>query len=206
MGDKVTLNTLEELVSWITANHYWADRKWKLQSYFRQEWDDAEEGAAWDAKLAELEKEFPRFSDRTPEYYDRRTALHDVAPDKHGVYDWTLVEAGEGWHAKYIELSRELGAMIEAVWTKRPARYGSGEDLVGNLTIPGMLKRLGNTEVGQRIKAQKELEQRRAEKNSRNYARRELRKLAMEMEKHLESLGMSKYSQVHNLAELEDEA
>jgi len=205
MGEKVIIKDLEHLVSWITTNHYWAMTKWKLESYSSKEWDNEEEGAAWQAKLEALEVEYPRFSDRNDKYYEKRTALYDSIPDQHLVYVWTLTEAGSGWHAQYIELPAELGAQIDAIWTKREGRWSSQPERVGLLSIPGMLKRLGNTEVGERIKAQKETERLASEMRSRNYARKELRRLAMEIEKHLATLGIDNRISVQRLLEIEDE-
>ena len=205
MNRTVLIGSLDGLVAWIAANRHYAGTKWKLEDRASWEWDDEGEGAAWQAKMDQLELEYPNFSSRNQTYYDKRTALHDAMPTRHQVIQFTLVEAGAGYHSKRLSLPFILGAKIDDCWTKKASRWGSGEERVATLTIPGILKRLGNTEVGDILKAAQAREKAQSEKNQRNYARRELRRLAAEMGKHLLTLGIGSNIPVYNLETLEEE-
>ena len=75
------------------------------------------------------------------------------------------------------------------------------------MTIPGMLKRLGKSDIGKQVKAAQAEADARAAKNKRNYVRSEARRLAGLlvdlMEKNLDTVQFS--CDVFELTHLQDE-
>lgn len=75
-------------------------------------------------------------------------------------------------------LTGELGRAIKDVWSVRQRRYGGQFERVGNLSIPGMLRRLGMTGLSKKIAASEKAGRDASDKRRRNSVRRQARELA----------------------------
>ena len=180
--ETITLNTVEDMVAFVTKNLYNADRKWMLQDHKDWQWDDPEAGKAWQAE--DNVNEFVSMFDENKKaeyasYLAKEKELDARKPKQHQETSWSLRESGEGWHNAYINLSPELGEMLDKTWKTKPAYKGADyTSRTGYVTIPGMLKRLGMIGFDKQIKADKEAEEARRAKNGRNYERKEVMELA----------------------------
>lgn len=106
-------------------------------------------------------------------------------------YRWKLCEKQNtfylrrdsgGWDFQRIELSRELGEQLDAIWAHgMRSCYIYIEERKGRLTLPGMLKRLGKTDIGDKIKAQREAIKAEDEKRARNYNRKQIRETSKQL-------------------------
>jgi len=171
-------NTVEDLVTYIAENHYRATTRFTLGTHNKWEWVDEEVGKAWQA---EVDQNPYRGWDNTPEYaeYERRNnELIARRPKMKSVTHYHLQVAGDNYRREYNPVSQELGAQLAAVWTVRKSAY---RESFTSTTIPGILKRLGHTEIGAQVKAAQKAADEAAAKNSRNYARERARKLAAEL-------------------------
>jgi len=86
-------------------------------------------------------------------------------------------------HHEDIDLSEELAKQIEAIWTKRPAKYGTGMDLVGRLSLAGIVKRFeksGYQAAGQTLAQQVSIAKAKAERNAAIRARNQARRIIKE--------------------------
>lgn len=171
-------NTIEDLVTYIAENHYRGKTRWTLQTNYEWVWVDEEAGKAWEA---EVNKNPYRSWDDTPQYAEyerRRNELIDCRPEQKRITHYYLQESGDGYRLQYIELSNELGEQLTKVWTVRKTTYTEN---FTPTTIPGILKRLGHTEIGVQIKAAQKAADEASAKRNRNYARERARKLAAEL-------------------------
>ena len=184
--------TVEDLVAFVVGNPSNASKRWKLDSYTRDVWDDPVAGAAWAKDRSTLGYKWsggPGYA----EYVEEETQLFARKPDRHEQTTWKLSEPsmrGVFFSRNHYSLSERLGEAIADIWTTRLSRYSPKMERVGRLTIPGMLKRLGMTGLKKQIKdAQTKIDNQMA-KNKRNYARNQARELAEKLtalqEKHPE--------------------
>lgn len=191
MTNHFEVKTVEELVAFVANRRHYAETRWTM--WDRTEWvyDDEAAGIAWGAGIwAEANDAYG-----TPEYEALIKEAEAQRPSKHRVTTYGLQEANRNHsrgfvHSDYISLSMELGDLVDGVWTKKQARYGNYQERTGCLTIPGILKRLGNTTVKQQIADAEAAQQANDARNRRNYARRELKRLATEARKNLDILGL----------------
>lgn len=201
-GKTYKINTAEELVAWVTANHWRADMRWQMVDRSVEAYDNQEEGKAWTELYRSEER---RLGWETPEWEETRGELLKMEPASHRYTEYVLRECGDTYHSDQIKLGEELGKAIDDAWTKRTVSWDSHKQRTGALTVPGMLKRLGNREIGEQIAAAKLVEKAKAEKNRRNYARRELKRLAAEAEKLVDSLSMTTAATLDDLLALVEE-
>ena len=189
----ITISTIDELVAFVTSNLYNADRKWMLDDHSKMEWDDPEAGRAWDAENSANPylSSFGHKKEEHEAYEAKNVELQERKPKQHQVVYWSLRESGDGWHHTYIQLSTEMGEMLDKVWKRKPS-YRCSIRMVrtGYVTIPGLLKRLGMVGFDKQIANAKAVAEAKKEKNNRNYYRNEVIELANKihfvMEKHPE--------------------
>jgi hypothetical protein len=183
----ITLKNVQDIVELVVRSPYRATQRWQVSSTSSWEYVDPEAGKAWDAEWQAFESSYRETygiwyntwdSNVPQEAHDKAKKISDRRPKQVNVDDWALREAGQSYRSGYIYLSRELGPMIDAIWTKREAYRGaSWKKNVGTMTLMGILKRLGaDAGVAEQIKAKQDAEKARAEKNTRNYHRREIKK------------------------------
>lgn len=102
-------------------------------------------------------------------------------------YQKYLGETGHGWsYSLSLILSDELGKQIDEIWTKKePYRNANYKRNYGSLSLQGILKRLGKSDVAEdiakRIKAAEAAEEIARAKRNRNYKRKQIREKAEEL-------------------------
>ena len=170
--------TVEDLISFVMGNTYRASGRWTLDDYSDWVWANEEAGAAWDEEHFKNGWYVDLDDPRRAEWEAADTELCSRRPEQYRKTSYTLVECGHGYSNTRYALSDELGAAIDGIWTKKKTTYGLGLARVGSMTIPGMLKRLGKSDIGKQVKAAQAEADARAAKNKRNSARREAVRLA----------------------------
>ena len=176
-----TLETVEQLVEYaLRMSSYNSGQRWKLEDWSRKEYVDLEAGNAWQDEHNKIE--WVSFGQPGHEEYKQaKQESYSRMPEQRDKTTWTLVAAGHSYHPDRIYLSEELGAAVDGIWTKRSARYGSYMDRVGVMTLSGILKRLGKTDIGKQVKKLQAEAKANAEKASRNRVRKEARLRATEL-------------------------
>jgi hypothetical protein len=155
----------------------------------------------------------------TKGYYSYRFSLEDwnnyvgEGKERKMVQEYYLYYSSGSWRGVKIELSIELGEMLDKIWTHGP-RWRNSDYITrkGQLTLPGMLKRLGNSDIDKKIKEAQNKEEKEIEKRNRNYARKNIRehaqKLSELLAKHSELLNDDKIvtpADLSSLIDLQDE-
>ena len=181
-----TLNTVEDLVA-LASRPYGNDARWELQEWGSRTWDNPDAGSAWLLEETTLRQAFKQ---QHPDgiWYDSEISREHEArrPSDHPYTRWYLSRSIGSWRSSTIDLSEELGKQIDAVWTKKPAWRGATHTKrTGLLTLPGICKRLGRTDVADRVKAAKKAEEEKAARNRRNYARRDVIDVAKKLQEAL---------------------
>lgn len=193
MKTETKINTIEELVKYITT-HIHDDTRYELTSYCRDVYDNPADGEKWQEEKDQLENKL-RSALQPGEYFYSTTennpewiAINDRRPPEHTVETWYLEQAWSGYstHHTNIEISVELGQMIDKIWTRKTGRYSNTPIRTGRLTIPGILKRLGQTDFKVQIDAEKKRQAEISQKNSRNYARRNIKDTSTKLTKTLD--------------------
>lgn len=169
---------VEDMTNWLLAHAPRKDTRWKLEYRTDNEWDDPEAGKKWNEEYYGLGW-VPHGSEGHEEYEAKREELQSRRPAEHRVEIWSLSQSSNSWRSEYIYLSVELGKLLDRVWTKRePYRGASYTVNSGSLSVPGMLKRLGKTDIGKRVKEAEKLAEETRQRNARNYARKQIREHA----------------------------
>lgn len=183
----MTLNTLEEMVAFALRQRE-PSQKYMLQDRDAQVWENEAAGQVWQEASLALDREYAGHTysyarDVDPEKYEeykiKDAKLRELMPAKLTVKIYWLEAAGTGsmWHSRHrIELSTELGEMLDGIW-KTKERYPSGMGWVtrtGWLTIQGMLKRLGRTDIGKQVQAAQKAAQERQERQHKIQVARNL--------------------------------
>ena len=110
--------------------------------------------------------------------------VDDNKPPMHNVTYYSLSTAGTGYRSgRTIEVAPELGVELVKVWKHGP-RYQGSHDLEpkGYVTLAGICKRLGRSDISDQIKQAEDNAKAEQEKNSRNYVRREINDLLKKIE------------------------
>lgn len=185
----VRIDTIEEMIHYATSNIFNADRKWMLEDSTQREFVDKEAGEKFMAELAAVP--FVSYKDEPAHsHYELvRKEIESRRPEMKFVTYWTLVEQTPRYHKTRINLSEELGVVLDKVWKTKPMYRGSSQfKRTGYISIPGMLQRLGETDIKNKVAQAKLNAKLQSEKNIRNYARKEVNRLAKEiktiMDKH----------------------
>jgi len=173
--------TVEDLISFVMGNTYRASGRWTLDDYSDWVWANEEAGAAWDEEHFKNGWYVDLDDPRRAEWEAACAELDSRKPEKYHKTTYALVECGHSYRSTRYALSDELGAAIDGIWTKKRSTYGSGMIRVASMTIPGMLKRLGKTDIGKQVKAAQAEADARLAKNKRNSARREAVRLAEQL-------------------------
>ena len=178
MKNEIIFNTVQDMADYVLVNTYHAKTRWTLWEHKSWEWVDEAAGAAWNAEDDALGDVSYSDAELRAAYEEKKNELCARLPEQHQVTTYGLRESGDGYHHDYIQFSSELGSQLKAIWTVRKTRWS--ETFVP-ITIPGLLKRLGKTEIGKQVRAAEKKAKETRERNSRNYARRQARKLAQEL-------------------------
>jgi hypothetical protein len=170
MTTREKFETIEDMVKW-TMHPYNASRRWMLEDTTHQEYVNPELGAAWDDEFLSVHHD-------SPDYAEYEAALRARRPQMVDVTYWSLCEADGNAR---IELAPALGAMLNGIWKTKPAWPGSrATKRVGNMTVQGMLKRLG-VDVADEVEAAIAKAERAEGVNNRNSVRREVARKAGEI-------------------------
>jgi len=180
MKDNIpVLNTIEDLVAVALKS---GDTRYKLNDNTVWEYDDIATGKAWeDGEDAYVGK---HSSYGTPEYKAYRERVYEyekLKPATHAVKTYVL---RSDYDTRY-SLGAELGAQVDGVWTKKVGRYSKTPERTGLLTLAGILKRMGRTDVATKIKDAETLRKEQDAKNRRNNIRRNVYKYLNDLEKYV---------------------
>jgi hypothetical protein len=169
------LNTIDEMVA---AALIYTDKRFKLRDSTDYVYDDPEAGEEWQNARVSVIGTCPGYGKEGYEEWSKRDDAYDeTKPSMYLVKSYELSESYDTWYA----LSPELGEKLDSVWTKKQSRYYRDTlERTGTLTLAGMLKRLGRTDVGQKIKDAK---------YRRNNLRQQLAKKMDELEKWVNDYG-----------------
>lgn len=181
MTKKIEFKTIEDVVSYILGNPYRATQRWSLEDRITKVWVDRVAGKAWEAE--DNANEYVSQSDPKRAKYERLDKeIHLRMPEQKNVTEWTLRGAHNSLHYYCISLSSELGETFCGVWKTALAWPGSTyTKRVGLMTLPGLLKRLDNTEISKQVADARKSAEEKQKMNQRNYARCEVAKLAKEI-------------------------
>ena len=148
-----TLETVEQLVEYALRLSTWnSSQRWKLEDRSRKEYVDLEAGNAWQTEFYAVPWASPGIPAHE-EFEKARKALYERQPEQRDKTTWTLVAAGDSYSPDRICLSEELGAAVDGIWTKKvTSTWSSTPQRVGVMTLNGMLKRLGKTDIGKQVK------------------------------------------------------
>lgn len=134
------------------------DATYKLSLDVSDAWDDAEAGARWREWDNHVWSAFCQMYGNLYDYAENhpiRVALRGTCassqilkPGQHRVTRYFL----ESKYATRLELSDELGKLVDGVWKTKKSKYGGRDERVGRVTLAGILRRLGRTDVGKVVK------------------------------------------------------
>ena len=185
MSKSTQINTLEELVA-LASSPGRQDDRYSLEIVRSTRWVDEEAGKTFHVQHMAMEEAAKEIrlknggSYDDPEYRAAREAedkwYWENRPVEEQFHRYYLDHRTGEWNRSTIDLSLELGTLIESVWTKKADRYGSGQRMTGVLTLLGIVKRLGvdTSGVAAQIKDAKRKAEEEKKRNSRNWARRQI--------------------------------
>lgn len=183
MSKNTTFNSVEDIVKYV-MNYPQSTQRFSCEESTDWVWDNEADGKVWEDMRNSTDRPW-LYNHGTPEREAAEKAQEDlekIKPSMHQEYTVTLRETGDGWHHDYIKCGVELSARIAKVWTRGPAYRGATRDVPkGALTLAGLLKRLGRTDISKQIDNAKAAIEAQNAKNHRNYARREIAAKAMEL-------------------------
>lgn len=185
----IKFETLEELVTY-AENLRYAATKYKLIHNEQKRWVDEAAGDAWWEERNNIK--YPGFEASAKEqkaYEKARAENNEKRPEEKIIHTYYLAD-NSMWGRECFYLSRELFEMLDGIWTYGPRWRGSDvKERKGALTLPGMLKRLGKTDVSKKIKETQQREKAAAEKRSRNYDRKQIREASQKLYDLLKNTG-----------------
>lgn len=206
MAHKETvIGTIQELIAYTVSNRYDTGRKWDFNDRTDWVWDDEDAGKAWQDRTHEINKKcyIARYHNDAGEFSPEDVialeaeseAAQNSRPPQHKVtWYWLQRKSDSSWHSgPTLHLSVELGQMIAKIWIMVPAYRGSSTMKYSpqGLTLTSILKKLGQSDVGQLVAEAEARQKADDEKRSRNYHRENVQKLAQqlveEMKKGLDS-------------------
>jgi hypothetical protein len=147
--ESITLETVEDLAKFATSHiqPWMQSKKYDIHSNSSWEWDDPAAGKTWSDNR-------PSYRSNDPTWAVEDNAYSETRPDSHTVKSYYLESRTSGRHFDTIWISETLYNLLDSVWTKREAYHGSTYTKnVGGLTLVGMLKRLGKTEIKGQVDA-----------------------------------------------------
>jgi hypothetical protein len=179
------IESLEALIEY-ALRHRDSNTRWELSHYSNTVWDDNDAGMAWwnelnAARDAWVEAHRWTVVDyESAEYLAYEAKVNEIIarrPAEHTEHRWSLT-------SKYgsLALTVELGELIDSVWTKRQtSRYSSTKSRVGQMTLNGILKRLGQSDIAERVATAQAQAKAREAAYIRNNRRDYIRKQAAEL-------------------------
>jgi len=183
MKDIPTLNTLDEMVAQAVI---YTDRRFQLRVSTDYVFDDPVAGQTWQDGRDAFTGKCPGYGkEGHKEWKELDDAYDELEPPKHPVKSYSLMSD----YSEKFYLSPELGAQVEEVWTKKRARYGSGMELTGILTLAGLLKRLGRTDAATQIRDAEAARKEREARMRRNNLRANLSRKMDELEGWVDDYG-----------------
>ncbi len=183
------IETIEQLVGLVTSRaasgySYYNDIRYQLDEWSTWKYDDENAGQAYDDQHDALRNNIwdarKHVGEDSPEMKKLRKQLHaleEKQPKQHKVVYYSLRATGH--HSDDFELSEELGVLIDKIWTK-VTKYHS-QYRTGSMSLTGILKRLGQTGIGQDVKKAQDLAKRQLEANKRNQQRASIREAASKL-------------------------
>lgn len=184
--DTIKINSLEDLAKFATKNLAASEARYKLREINSQEFVDPIAGEAWQKERLQIKvaerpadmswSDWEKDADHK-RYSDEYEAWRSRRPEEKMITSFELERTGDRFYSRRgaIEISNELGIQIKKIWTMREDYRGSKHmSMTGSLSIIGILKRLGQTDIGKDVKAAQKKVKEENEKNSRNYDRRRL--------------------------------
>lgn len=178
---QIEFETIEDVVKYTESNPLAITlRRWKLSKNTHHPYIDKKAGQKWHDEYYGI----PYVSINEPGYKDyvlRKEHLEKQEPKRTTVTDYYLID-NSGYRSIYLYLSKELYDLFDSVWTKSPRWRGSNEmENKSSLTLPGLLKRLGNTSVADKIKQAEQAQKALLEKRARNYERKQIREQSQKL-------------------------
>lgn len=154
--------TLEDLTQYVIRTRPDKYDRWTLEPTSSWAYDDPVAGQTYEKEVADLDKEYYHLDNRdenaraafnaaTEELVARRPAQHQET-------HWALMQpksSGSRWYGnRRIYLSDELGEMFAKVWStkSRYHNWDNGPRDYTRMTLAGLLKRLGQSDIGDRVK------------------------------------------------------
>jgi len=205
-------NTTDDIINYLIENPSRSEMKWKVLTYHSMEWKDPEAGNAWTEEYNAMQDNLPpgpdgskRFlwswdTELTEEERNQLSQLVQRMPAKHEVTHYRLEHSEATMYRPIvINLSDELGALIDSFWTKRSQA----------MTLPSILKRLGlDSGLSEKLKESQEKIEATQKKDLRNAQRARIRNLYAELLLEVEkarNLGLTLEFSLTNPENLEDE-
>lgn len=179
MKTEMRFETIDDMAKFVLERTYRATQRYFLEDRTSWEYIDEQAGEEWQKKKDAII--YPGMSDekKYQAYVKANDKLEVIRPEQKQVVTWSLRESSSSWNSSYIYLSVELGEMLDKIWTRKPPYRGASyENRTSSLTIPGMLKRLGRTDIAQQVKEAEQKAKLEQEKRHRNNKREEIRKAA----------------------------
>lgn len=185
MKKETILETVDDFVNFVLTFYYIKSR-YTLEIQKNNMFVDKEAGDKWEDEyygivLADCNNDWK-------EYYEKQRELIERRPEQKEIVTYYLSCPNEFYREKHLYLSEELGKLIESVWTKVPSRYDPDKlEMKGMLTLPGILKRLGKTDIKTHIKDAELKHEAQEEKQRKNNFRKSLLNYANEIKKVIEN-------------------
>lgn len=175
---KVILQTIDELVSY-TINHKNDDSRWSLGTSEYDKWENEEDGSKWSSEYYGLDRKWSS-DEGYNEYVAQREEIESRKPAQNHIIEYYLTaSSSSSYRNRYIYISASLFSLIAKTWKLGPTWRGSTSlERKGKVTLQGILKRLGQTDVSKQIEQAKENERLESEKRNRNYARKNVKEWA----------------------------
>jgi len=183
MKDIPVLNTIEDLVAVALKS---GDTRYELEDNSVYEYDDPVAGKAWEDNEESVVGEYP--GAKSPEYsayIERERVYRKTKPAMHPETHFYLKKK----YIAHYKVGAELGVQIDAVWTKKVGRYSTTPRRTGVLTLAGILKRMGRTDVATKIKDAEIVQKEANAKYRRNNVRVGLQRKLDELEKWVKDYG-----------------
>lgn len=176
MNEEKKIHNLDDLV-FLALRPYGQEHRYELNINSHREWNDQQIGEEWQNKERKLAKtsSSPYWDD--PVYREHK----NLKPSEHLITTYYLYRNTSSWHGESIYLTEELGKQLDSVWTKKE-KYGR-QARVGVLTLTGILKRLGQTDISKQIKEVKQKQEEKDKRDTRNQYRKSISSKLEELNK-----------------------
>lgn len=182
MKQTVKINTIDELIGAAIKD---TSTRFSIEEDTNWEWDDPAAGKAWaDGEDAYCGEWIPYGQEGHDAYQVKKEEYFAIRPSKHVTTTYRL---RHDYVTHYI-LDYEVGKQVDEIWTKRRAKWSNRMDNKGVMTLPGMLKRMGE-DISDQIQAQKVKRELADQIYIRNNIRLSLKRKLEELEKWVSDYG-----------------